>query len=381
MNASREGRCDGDQETNGEDVSDEYPALQIAASTYPQQLSAIDEDSCVVFSGRELFHMRTPTSFASKGESDGSMDMICSSMMRLEENIEGMDAARRVDGSLLIACATGRGRVYVGQAAPTSPCTIKHKQLSNALDCPTHYAENGWHGVFFDRVDRSALASIHENSRRVSLLDLKSGKRVMSSRTSFWPTSACWGDSSGSCASSIIVTANDHVHVLDTRSKTGFATTRRQPRRGDTLNCVASRGNSIVTGGHQGMVYIYDTRKLTSKGTWNAPVKCSVLSLLISPRGDFTTYAVGADYELMCSGPRVGSSKCKQSPSYASQLRLSHSTGLRASSRWFGASLVDNGRPGESDTLLCVCEGGQFYRIRNAQLLAPGSPFKRKGDE
>ena len=298
----------------------------------------------------------------SSGVKDEELDMNCRVLHEAKERYESAGASERSDGKPLLGFANDRGLVRL----MTYEKDIDSLSICSELKMECEINDSSWQGVAFESYDDpSRLAVANERNRVVSIFDIEKESRSRDMRTTFWPSCVVWGNNK--C---VFVTSQDTLNVFDPRNRTKNGLTHRlQPFRGDNLFAVVSSGEKVMVAGRRGSVYLYDTRKWTLGYRWNAPVKYSVQSLLVSPRGDLTTYAVGTDYELMCSGANVGhiiGKKKSAAGTHRSKLRLNHSTGLRGASRWLGASLVPHASKDE-DTLLCLCEKGEFYCVRGAE--------------
>ena len=274
---------------------------------------------------------------------------------------ESVDASDRTDGKPLVCVANDRGTVQL----MTYEKDVDSMSLCSELkmECDGDSVRSWQSAVFDTKVNPHRLAVVNEQERVVSLFDITKESHERDMRMTFWPSCVAWNEEKNG----VMVTAQDTLRVFDPRNKSKNGLIRQLcPFRGDNLFAVAQSGNSIMTAGRRGSVYVYDTRKFSLRYRWNAPVKYSVQSLLVSPRGDLTTYAVGTDYELMCSGVNVGHVKDKKkvATTHKSKLRLNHTTGLRGASRWLGASLIPSSK--DEDVLLCLCEKGEFYCVRGA---------------
>ena len=395
-----------------------FEALISGCGTSPTQLVSLKEGTGYLASGKNMYRLSYELSAAkdsregsperkrARTETAGSESKISGSQSKETElnkfeylraercaevassHIESV-AVARCAGVDLVAFGTQDGAVHVSKSESSRSSTIV-ANVGYAYD-PSSISllkDTSWHGLCFDAVvGASRIASVHESTRRVSVVDVKGEQIVWSKRSAFSPTSVAFssfssrkdlkGDAAaaGGEAKCVLTTASDMLSVYDIREKPGSTSTKRiVPFRGDQLCDVATSGTSVLVGGSRGVVYHYDSRTWTMINMWRAPVKYSVLKVMSSLRGDGTTYAIGNDYELMCSGPSVGvipTAAPGKKNSLGNKLRLNHSTGMRVSSRWLGASVVPTSTDAAGDSIIGVCEMGQFYCVRHAEGLSP----------
>ena len=190
------------------------------------------------------------------------------------ERYESVDASERADGKPLLCVANDRGVVrlmtYEKEEDSMSLCSELKMECDSVV--------RSWQSAIFEsKVNPNRLAVVNEEDRVVSLFDITKESRDRDMRTTFWPTSVAWSEKS-QC---VLVTAQDTLHVFDPRNKSKNGLIHQiRPFRGDNLFTVAQSGNTVMTAGRRGSVYVYDTRKFSLNYRWNAPVKYVLFSIV-----------------------------------------------------------------------------------------------------
>lgn len=136
------------------------------------------------------------------------------------------------------------------------------------------------------------------------------------------------------------------------------------PGKQNTLYSIAygSDDHTVLMGGQDKTVYVYDARTWKIRSRWRCPLKYEIIGLQHSTSEKNACYAVGLDNEVIC-GDYVSIKKSKAH----TMLQQNHRLGFRGDSKWTGISLTCG--KDSKDQIVACCESGHLYTVTSASCM------------